>query len=143
MSAAQADRALLIIDPGTRHPELGCVQWLCREARSSGLEPSLCLPALPELVSDASEALGALIESSVMTLSDLWSFDASPDTPYWTQHCPDPDAAVAPPPGIVGFPGLQMRDFKHVCSTTNVAPASDGSTHRSFTIDSPIRCFNA
>ena len=60
-------------------------------------------------------------------MADLWSFDASPDTPYWTKHCPDPSAPIPPPPpGTVGMINrLRYRDFPHVCSTANIAPLLD------------------
>jgi len=70
-----ASGSLLIIDPGTRHPELGCVEWLSREARALGLTPTLCLPALPALTASVKEELGAHIEGDALTLAELTLID--------------------------------------------------------------------
>jgi len=74
MSAPQGS-GLLIIDPGTSHPELGCVRGLAEEARALGLGAQLCLPALPEQVERCAAELDPALVGGVGSLELLEAFD--------------------------------------------------------------------
>ena len=69
---------LLIIDPGTSHPELECVEWLAREARALGLEALLCLPALPEQVERVAGSLEGSLSAPPFSLEGLQALSAQP-----------------------------------------------------------------
>lgn len=75
VTGGASEATLLIIDPGTRHPELGCVAQLCRDVKALGLSPVLCLPALPHLVEPSREALEPYLDGRVMSLSALGALD--------------------------------------------------------------------
>lgn len=72
---SQCKNSVLIIDPGTRNPELGCVSWLSKKAQELGFKTSLCLPALPHLIADVQASLGLVLDHPVMTLNELKQID--------------------------------------------------------------------